>query len=240
MVRDGFIFYRSFYEAIRDLPRDIQGEICTAIMEYGLNGIETDNLKSVARSVFTLVKPQIDANNKKYENGKKGGAPKGSRNNPNGRKTKELRQGTNQELTKNKPRTNQELTKNKPKEKEKEKDKDKEKDFIKKPHPDGCVKEKPPCAFSLAHDFGDDSETSEDYRKFITWLCGKAPYCAQNMAAPSENELRRLKERYGSKAVADTILEIENRKDLRKRYTNLYRTALNWLKRDKGDGNGDN
>ena len=58
--RDSFIFYRSFYEAIRDLPRDIQGEVYTAIMEYSLNGITTENLKPVANCVFILIKHYID------------------------------------------------------------------------------------------------------------------------------------------------------------------------------------
>lgn len=77
-MRDSFIFYRSFYEAIKDLPRDIQGEIYTAIMEYSLYGNETENLKPIARSIFTLIKPQIDVNNKRFENGSKGGRPKKS------------------------------------------------------------------------------------------------------------------------------------------------------------------
>lgn len=79
MIRDSFIFYRSFYEAIKDLPRDIQGEIYTAIMEYSLYGKETEHLKPVARSIFTLIKPQIDTNIVRYENGKKGGR-KGDKN----------------------------------------------------------------------------------------------------------------------------------------------------------------
>ena len=74
-MRESFIFYRSFYEAIKDLPRDVQGEIYTAIMEYSLNGNEPDDLKPIARSIFTLMKPQIDRNNKRYENGKQGGRP---------------------------------------------------------------------------------------------------------------------------------------------------------------------
>lgn len=79
-MRDSFIFYRSFYDAIKDLPRDIQGEIYTAIMEYSLYGNETDNLKPVARSIFTLIKPQIDVNNKRFQNGRKGGRPKPNNN----------------------------------------------------------------------------------------------------------------------------------------------------------------
>jgi len=73
--RDSFVFYRSFYEATRDLPRDVQGEVYTAVMEYGLYGITTENLKPVARCIFTLIKPQIDANNAKRNNGLKGGRP---------------------------------------------------------------------------------------------------------------------------------------------------------------------
>ena len=66
-MRDSFVFYRSFYDAIKDLPRDVQGEIYTAIMEYSLYGKETENLKPIAHSVFTLMKPQIDVNNKRQK-----------------------------------------------------------------------------------------------------------------------------------------------------------------------------
>lgn len=106
-MRDSFVFYRSFYEAIRDLPRDIQGEIYTAIMEYGLFGRETENLKPMARSIFILIKPTLDANTARYLNAKKGGAPKGSHNNPNGRGK------SMQKQTENKPLSNQKQTKNK-------------------------------------------------------------------------------------------------------------------------------
>lgn len=100
-MRDSFIFYRSFYEAIRDLPRDIQGEIYTAIMEYGLYGNETESLKPIARSIFMLVKPIMDANYSRYENGCKGGRPKGEKN---------------QTETKQEPNRNQTETKRKPNE----------------------------------------------------------------------------------------------------------------------------
>lgn len=76
MERDSFIFYRSFYEAIRDLPRDIRLEVLTAIMEYALYGRQPDALKPFARSIFTLIKPNIDANLSRYTNGKKGGRPR--------------------------------------------------------------------------------------------------------------------------------------------------------------------
>lgn len=73
MERDSILFYRSFYEAIRGLPKDIQLEIYTAIMEYGLNGNLAENLKPVAKGMFALIKPVLDNNNTRFENGKKGG-----------------------------------------------------------------------------------------------------------------------------------------------------------------------
>lgn len=103
--RDSFVFYRSFYEAIKDLDIETQWIIFKSIVEYGLDGVLPE-IDGVAKAVFLMAKPQLDANYRRYANGKKGGAPKGSRNNPHGRPKKEL--------TENKPRTNQELTENKP------------------------------------------------------------------------------------------------------------------------------
>lgn len=72
MSRDGIIFYESFYQAVKGLNAEDFKECITALMEYGLYGHEVD-MSSVARMFFTMAKPQIDANNKRYENGKKGG-----------------------------------------------------------------------------------------------------------------------------------------------------------------------
>lgn len=73
MERDSFIFYKSFYEAIADLPKDIRLEILTAIIEYALFGRQPENLKPFAKGMFTLIKPNIDVNTARFENGKKGG-----------------------------------------------------------------------------------------------------------------------------------------------------------------------
>lgn len=68
--RESMIFYRSFYEAIKELPYELQGEIYGAIFKYGFDFVETE-LQGVAKTIWTLVKPQIDANIKRFENGKK-------------------------------------------------------------------------------------------------------------------------------------------------------------------------
>lgn len=72
-IRDSFIFYRSFYEAIQGLPDNIRLEVFTAITEYALYGKQPENLKPFARGMFTLIKPNLDTNTARYENGKKGG-----------------------------------------------------------------------------------------------------------------------------------------------------------------------
>ena len=69
--RDSFIFYRSFYESINALPPENQLEIYQAIFEYSLD-FTTKELDGVSKAIFTLIKPQLDANNKKFINGLKG------------------------------------------------------------------------------------------------------------------------------------------------------------------------
>ena len=76
-----------------------------------------------------------------------------------------------------------------------------------------------------------------DYLKFNDWLRRKAPFCSnpKNFSSQiTESEFLKLKEKYTGKQIADIIEQIENRKDLRKRYTNLYRTVLNWAKKEYG------
>lgn len=68
------------------LPSENQLQVYRAVMEYALNG-EILEVDTVTSAIFTLIRPQIDANNKRYVNGgkgaghgKKGGAPKGNQN----------------------------------------------------------------------------------------------------------------------------------------------------------------
>lgn len=69
MARDSFIFYRSFYEAIKEIPEKEQLQVYKAISVYALEQEEIE-LEGIAKAIFSLVKPQLDANYKKYENGK--------------------------------------------------------------------------------------------------------------------------------------------------------------------------
>ena len=107
MERDSFVFYRSFYEAIKELPSECKAEVMSAIIEYGLDGKLPDDIKGIAKAVMMLITPQLDANNQKYRNGKMGGRPRNQDNSeqkPNG----------NQDETKTEPNENQAETETKP------------------------------------------------------------------------------------------------------------------------------
>lgn len=69
-MRTYFIFYRSFYEAIADLPEANQLELYRAIFELSLNENEPQ-LTGISKTVFTLIRPQIIANNQRFKNGTK-------------------------------------------------------------------------------------------------------------------------------------------------------------------------
>ena len=74
MKRNSFVFYRSFYEAIKKLKKTEQLTLYSYICRYAL-GEEVENLEGVPEAIFDLIKPQIDANTKRYEGGLKGGRP---------------------------------------------------------------------------------------------------------------------------------------------------------------------
>jgi len=65
------IFYRSFYESVNGLSAVIKAELYDAIFEYGLNFKEIEFTNEISKALFTLIKPQLDANIKRFENGKK-------------------------------------------------------------------------------------------------------------------------------------------------------------------------
>lgn len=73
MERESFIFYVSFFEAIKELPNDSQLRVYQAITNFALKGIEPTNLEGIEKAVFVLIKPQILANNTRYKNGCLGG-----------------------------------------------------------------------------------------------------------------------------------------------------------------------
>ena len=85
-MRDSFIFYRSFFESFESLSKKDKLILFEAVCNYALNDIEPE-LTGVPLSMFKLLKPQLDANKRRFENGCKGGRPKKTKTKPNDNQT---------------------------------------------------------------------------------------------------------------------------------------------------------
>ena len=80
-MRDSFVFYRSFIQAIEDQPADDFKKIIMSAAAYALDGIEPELSDSAIKMALSFMKPLLDSNNarweetrnKRAENGRKGG-----------------------------------------------------------------------------------------------------------------------------------------------------------------------
>lgn len=73
--RKSFIFFRSYADALFELPDERYVRVSKALLRFALDGEEPD-LKGEEKAIFLLMKPVILDGIKKYENGRKGGRPK--------------------------------------------------------------------------------------------------------------------------------------------------------------------
>lgn len=102
-MRDSFVFYRSFHKALSKLSDADRLAAYDAIVLYGLDGLE--NAEGVPAAILEAFKPLIDANNRRFENGKKGGRPVAEEPNENQTETKP-EPNHNQTITKAEPNHN--------------------------------------------------------------------------------------------------------------------------------------
>ena len=124
MERKQFTWYRSYYDALKELPAEEFRDIVLAVCAYALDGEETE-LSGVARAIFTLIRPTLEVGRSKAENRSRteqtsisaeqtGNRPEQTKNKP--------------EQTKNKPEQTENKRKqtgNKPEQTRKEKEKEK-------------------------------------------------------------------------------------------------------------------
>ena len=78
-IKDAFVCYRSYVEAIRLLPENKRWSFFEKVIDYALDGVNPDLVDNDAILAFTLMKANIDSCGRRYqssvENGKKGGNP---------------------------------------------------------------------------------------------------------------------------------------------------------------------
>ena len=144
MKATSFVFYESFRDASRDLDDATRLALYEAIMDYSLYGEEPDEGNLVAAAMFKLVRPVLDTNAKRRENGRNGGRPASTDNQeeskpePENEKAEpETEAKGNPVETEDKPFENQNETKDKPFENQNEtKEKPNHNQEVTKPEPD--------------------------------------------------------------------------------------------------------
>ena len=88
--RGQFTFYRSYMEALEDVPEEFRWPAVLSVIEYGLDQKKPQGLESHGRIFFKMAKPTLDAGWKKAEAGKEGGSkPKANRKQTESKREKE-------------------------------------------------------------------------------------------------------------------------------------------------------
>ena len=77
---NSFIFYRSFFTALSHFSDEERLKLYDTICGYAL-GYDAQQLNGLPLAVWDLIKPQIDANEKRAIAGKKGGRKKSASEN---------------------------------------------------------------------------------------------------------------------------------------------------------------
>lgn len=79
---------------------------------------------------------------------------------------------------------------------------------------------------------GETKIKNESFEKFNKWLDSETTFVRKIKKQMTEEQFMKLKKTYNSTQIMNTILNLENYKDATKKYTSVYLTVNNWLKRD--------
>ena len=179
MERKQFTWYRSYYDALKELPAEEFRDIVLAVCAYALDGEEPE-LSGVARAIFTLIRPTLEVGRSKAEN----------RSRAEQTLLSAEQTGNRPEQTKNKPEQTQnkrKQTDNKPeqtrkeKEKEKEREKESENDSYCSPPPPSEPKRFVPPTLAEVQSYVAQRQSPVDPQGFIDfyaskgWMVGKTP-----------------------------------------------------------------
>jgi hypothetical protein len=81
--RNQFTFYKSYYDAIQELPKRDQSALILAICAYAIYETQPKGLSVAASTAFKLIKPTLDSGRRKAESGALGGQANGKQNGSN-------------------------------------------------------------------------------------------------------------------------------------------------------------
>ena len=186
MERKQFTWYRSYYDALKELPAEEFRDIVLAVCAYALDGEEPE-LSGVARAIFTLIRPTLEVGRSKAENRSRaeqtslsaeqtGNRPEQTKNKPEQTQNKPEQTGNKPEQTRNKPEQTR-----KEKEKEKEREKESENDSYCSPPPPSAPKRFVPPTLAEVQSYVAQRQSPVDPQGFIDfyaskgWMVGKTP-----------------------------------------------------------------
>ena len=186
MERKQFTWYRSYYDALKELPAEEFRDIVLAGCAYALDGEEPE-LSGVARAIFTLIRPTLEVGRSKAENRSRaeqtsisaeqtGNSPEQTKNKPEQTQNKRKQTGNKPEQTRNKPEQTR-----KEKEKEKEREKESENDSYCSPPPPSWPKRFVPPTLAEVQSYVAQRQSPVDPQGFIDfyaskgWMVGKTP-----------------------------------------------------------------
>ena len=72
----------------------------------------------------------------------------------------------------------------------------------------------------------------EEFERFNKWLDSETTFVRKIKTQMTEEQFIKLKKKYNSVQIMNTVLSLENYKDAPKRYTSVYLTVKNWLDKD--------
>ena len=186
MERKQFTWYRSYYDALKELPAEEFRDIVLAVCAYALDGEEPE-LSGVARAIFTLIRPTLEVGRSKAENRSRaeqtsisaeqtGNKPEQTKNKPEQTQNKRKQTGNKPEQTRNKPEQTR-----KEKEKEIEREKESENDSYCSPPPPSGPKRFVPPTLAEVQSYVAQRQSPVDPQGFIDfyaskgWMVGKTP-----------------------------------------------------------------
>lgn len=172
MERKQFTWYRSYYDALKEIPAEEFRAIVLAVCAYALDGEEPE-LSGVARAIFTLIRPTLEVGRSKAENRSRAEqTPLSAEQGNNKREQTENKR----KQTDNKPEQTR-----KEKEKEKEREKESENDSYCSPPPPSGPKRFVPPTLAEVQSYVAQRQSPVDPQGFIDfyaskgWMVGKTP-----------------------------------------------------------------
>ena len=179
MERKQFTWYRSYYDALKEIPAEEFRAIVLAVCAYALDGEEPE-LSGVARAIFTLIRPTLEVGRSKAENRSRAEqtslSAEQTGNRPGQTKNKPEQTDNKRKQTDNKPEQTR-----KEKEKEKESEKESENDSYCSPPPPSGPKRFVPPTLAEVQSYVAQRQSPVDPQGFIDfyaskgWMVGKTP-----------------------------------------------------------------